>query len=621
VPSSGNRGVRIPGVGPLPVLAIHFLNTIVMSKVTNAPQVEEPFPLSTLRHSVAHLMASAVEKLYPGVKFGFGPSIEHGFYYDFAFPEGTPQLENKDLKRIEKEMRKIASKNSEMQLETITREAAKERLQAIGQDFKVEALDLIPEDEAITIWSHGDWFDLCEGPHVDRLDRPFHFKLLNLAGAYWRGDETRPMLQRIYGTAFWSQEELEQHLAWLEEVKERDHRRIGTEQDLFSTHKESGSGFVFWHPHLGNLRREIERFWWDEHTRRGYDPVYTPHVGREELFAISGHLENYGDMMYAPMEIDEQPFRIKPMNCPGHILIYKDRGRSYRELPLRWAELGTVYRYERSGVLHGMLRVRGFTQDDAHVFCTPEQLEAELAKVLDLISFMLKTFGFEYTAYLATRPAEKSIGDQAIWDRATAALEAAAKSLDMPLILDEGGGAFYGPKIDFKVKDALGREWQNSTVQCDFNLPERFDLTYTGEDGKPHRPIMLHRAVLGSLERFVGGLIEHYGGRFPFWLAPIQVAMIPIREDYMAYTESIAEQLRAEGIRVECRDASSHMNKRIKEAQKLQVPYMLVAGEREAENGTLALRRRGTREQEEISVEDLMNRVRRLRSTRAIELE
>lgn len=576
--------------------------------------------MSTLRHSVAHLMASAVEKLYPGVKFGFGPAIEHGFYYDFKFPEGTPPLENKDLKRIEKEMRRLAKKDSEMQLEEVTREEARARLIAAGQDFKVEALDLIPADEAITIYAHGGWFDLCEGPHVDRLDRDFHFKLLNLAGAYWRGDENNPMLQRIYGTAFWTREALDEHLAWLEEVKQRDHRRIGTEQDLFSTHKESGSGFVFWHPHLGNLRREIESFWWDEHTRRGYDPVYTPHVGRDELFEVSGHLENYGDMMYAAMEIDDQPFRIKPMNCPGHILIYKDRGHSYRELPLRWAELGTVYRYERSGVLHGMLRVRGFTQDDAHVFCTPEQLEDELAGVLELIAFMLTTFGFEYTAYLATRPADKSIGEDAIWEKATNALAAAAKRLDMPLELDEGGGAFYGPKIDFKVKDALGREWQNSTVQCDFNLPERFDLTYTGEDGKPHRPIMLHRAVLGSLERFVGGLIEHYGGRFPFWLAPVQVALIPIREDYMPYAREIADRMRAEGFRVECRDASSHMNKRIKEAQKLQVPYMLIAGEREAENGTVALRRRGTRDQEEIAVEDFLNRVRELRSTRAIEL-
>ena len=592
-----------------------------MSQASQAPQVEETLPLSTLRHSVAHLMASAVERLYPGVKFGFGPSIEHGFYYDFEFPEGTPQLEAKDLKRIEKEMRKIAKKDPEMSVETLSRDEAKARLAAAGQSFKVEALDLIPADEKITFWSHAGWFDLCEGPHVDRLDRTYFFKLLTLAGAYWRGDEKNPMLQRIYGTAFWTAEALAEHLTWLEEVKLRDHRRIGSEQDLFSTHKEAGAGFVFWHPNLAHVRLEIERFWWDEHQRRGYSPVYTPHVSREELFEVSGHLENYGEMMYAPMELDEQPFRVKPMNCPGHILIYKDRGRSYRELPLRWAELGTVYRYERSGVLHGMLRVRGFTQDDAHVFCTPDQLEDELVKVLDLIDFMLKTFGFEYTAYLATRPTEKTIGEVEIWDKATVALEGAAKRLEMPLELDEGGGAFYGPKIDFKVRDALGREWQNSTVQCDFNLPERFDLTYTGEDGKAHRPIMLHRAVLGSLERFVGGLIEHYGGRFPFWLAPVQIALIPIREEHAAYCDGLAERLCAEGFRVDNKDASSHMNKRIKEAQKLQVPFMLIAGEREAEEGTVAVRQRGTRDQDEIAFEDFLTQVRALRASRALEID
>ena len=591
-----------------------------MSQASKAPQVEETYPLSTLRHSVAHLMASAVERLYPGVKFGFGPSIEHGFYYDFEFPEGTQQLETGDLKRIEKEMRQIAKKAPEMSVETVSREEAKKRLVAAGQSLKVEALDLIPVDEKITFWSHAGWFDLCEGPHVDRLDRPFFFKLLNLAGAYWRGDEKNPMLQRIYGTAFWTEAALEEHLTWLEEVKLRDHRRIGTEQDLFSTHKEAGAGFVFWHPNLAHVRLEIERFWWDEHQRRGYSPVYTPHVSREELFEVSGHLENYGEMMYAPMQLDEQPYRVKPMNCPGHILIYQDRGRSYRELPLRWAELGTVYRYERSGVLHGMLRVRGFTQDDAHVFCTLDQLEDELVKVLDLIDFMLKTFGFEYTAYLATRPTEKTIGEAEIWDKATRALEGAAKRLEMSLELDEGGGAFYGPKIDFKVRDALGREWQNSTVQCDFNLPERFNLSYTGEDGKPHRPIMLHRAVLGSLERFIGGLIEHFGGRFPFWLAPVQIALIPIREEHAAYCDGLAERLRAEGFRVDNRDASSHMNKRIKEAQKLQVPFMLIAGEREAEEGTVAVRKRGTRDQDEMAFEDFLTQARALRASRALEL-
>jgi len=573
-----------------------------------------PFPLSTLRHSVSHLMASAVAKLYPGVKFGFGPAIEHGFYYDFDLPQ---PLEEQDLARIEAEMRRIARANPEMKCAEYTREQARERLAANGQSFKVEAVDLIPEGEKITFWSHGGWEDLCEGPHVDRLDRPYFFKLLSLAGAYWRGDEHRPMLQRVYGTAFWSQADLDAHLAWLEEVKQRDHRKLGSELDLYSTHSEAGSGFVFWHPSLGLVRREIEDFWWQEHLKRGYEPVYTPHVAREQLFSVSGHLENYADMMYAPMAIDELPYRVKPMNCPGHILIYQTRGRSYRELPLRWAELGTVYRYERSGVLHGMLRVRGFTQDDSHIFCTPEQLADEIAGVLELVAYVLRTFGFDFTAYLATRPKEKSIGSPEIWEAATQALREAAQKAGMELQLDEGGGAFYGPKIDFKVKDALGREWQNSTVQCDFNLPERFDLSFTDRDGQRKRPIMVHRAILGSFERFVGALIEHYGGRFPFWLAPQQIALIPIREQHAEYAQELARALRAERFRVDCMDQPGHMNKKIQAAEKARVPFMLVVGDREAAQRAVTLRRRGSREQESLSFDEFLALARRLRETRS----
>jgi threonyl-tRNA synthetase len=591
-----------------------------MEKVEEAaPQVEEhPFPLSTLRHSVSHLMASAVAKLYPGVQFGFGPAIEHGFYYDFDLPE---PLTDADLRRIEKEMRRIAQKGPRIERVVATREEARERLRRAGQEFKVEAVDLIPEGEEITFYRHDGWEDLCEGPHVDRLDRPFFFKLLNVAGAYWRGDEKRPMLQRIYGTAFWTQADLDAHLAWLEEVQKRDHRRLGKDLDLFSTHEKAGSGFIFWHPHLGWVRREIEQFWWQEHQRRGYEPVYTPHVAREELFSVSGHLANYADMMYSAMDIDDVPYRVKPMNCPGHILMYADRGRSYRELPLRWAELGTVYRYERSGTLHGMLRVRGFTQDDSHIFCTPEQLPDEIAGVLDLVDFVLKTFGYEYRAYLATRPAEKFIGDEAIWERATQALREGAEKVGMPLELDEGGGAFYGPKIDFKQKDALGREWQNSTVQCDFNLPERFDLAYTDKDGVQKRPIMVHRAILGSFERFVGGLIEHFGGRFPFWLAPVQVALIPIREEHADYCRELEQKLKAELFRVQAMLDPGHMNKKIKAAQHDQVSFMLIAGEREAAEGTVAVRRRGTREQDVVPFERFLALARELRATRALELE
>ncbi len=583
-----------------------------------APAKDGPFPLSTLRHSVSHLMASAIGRLFPGVRFGFGPAIEHGFYYDFDLPR---PLEEADLEKIEREMRKIAKASPQLTCVEVTRGEAKARLLRKGQSYKVEAIDLIPEGEKITFWGHSDWEDLCEGPHVDRLDREFHFKLLSIAGAYWRGDEKRPMLQRIYGTAFWTKAELDAHLVWLEEIKARDHRKLGTELDLFSYHQEAGAGFVFWHPNLATVRREIERFWWDEHERRGYQPVYTPHVSRETLFEVSGHLANYADMMYAPMEIDSMPYRVKPMNCPGHILIYKNRGRSYRELPLRMAELGTVYRYERSGVLHGMLRVRGFTQDDSHIFCTSEQLADEIAGVLDLVLLVVKTFGFEYTAYLATRPKDKSIGSDEIWTRAIASLRQGAAKVGMPLELDEGGGAFYGPKIDFKMKDALGREWQLSTVQCDFNLPERFDLHFTDSDGQAKRPIMLHRAVLGAFERFIGVLIEHFGGRFPLWCAPKQVALVPIREEHAPYLRTLAERLNAQNFRVEAMLDAGHMNKKIKDAQHAQIPFMLVAGEREAADGTVAVRRRGTREQIVMPFDAFLSGISKLRSTRALGLE
>ncbi|MEX1023463.1 MAG: threonine--tRNA ligase [Planctomycetota bacterium] len=585
----------------------------------DAPSHQGPYPLSTLRHSVSHLMASAVASLWPDAKFGFGPAIEHGFYYDFELPE---PLTDKDLKRIEKEMRRIAKSAEPMHKVTLSRDEAKARLAAKQQTYKVEAVDLIPADEAITFYSHGVWEDLCEGPHIDSFkEHEFHFKLESIAGAYWRGDEHNPMLQRIYGTAFWTKEELDAHLAWLEEVKLRDHRKIGTDMDLFSSHQEAGAGFVFWHPRLGIVRREIERFWWAEHEQRGYQPIYTPHIAREDLFSVSGHLENYGDMMYAPMDIEGVPYRVKPMNCPGHILIYQDRGRSYRELPLRWAELGTVYRFERSGQVHGMMRVRGFTQDDSHIFCTPDQLSAEIAGVLDLVRHTLTTFGFEYTAYLATRPEEKTIGEPEIWERATEALAEGAAKIGMPLVLDEGGGAFYGPKIDFKMKDALGREWQTSTVQCDFNLPDRFDLTYTDSDGERKRPIMVHRAILGSFERFMGVLIEHYAGKFPLWLAPTQIALVPIREEHFDYARVLHQRLVGEGFRSDCMNTPGHMNKKIKEAQKQRVPFTLILGGDEVEAGTVTIRQRGRDEQATVSFDSFVERCRTLVASRALDLE
>ncbi len=591
-----------------------------MSSEHEAPPapVEEPFPLVTLRHSVSHLMASAVEQLYPEVQFGFGPAIEHGFYYDFQLDQ---PLEEKDLKRIEKEMRKIAKRAPELRCTEHTRAEARQRLAARGQTFKVEALDEIPADEAITFYSHGDWEDLCEGPHIDRLDRDYHFKLLNVAGAYWRGDETKPMLQRVYGTAFWTRTDLDRHLEWLESVKERDHRRLGAELDLFSLHAEAGAGFVFWHPRLGAVRRALEDFWWEEHTKRGYDAVYTPHVVREDLFAVSGHLENYADMMYAPMDMDGVPYRVKPMNCPGHVLIFKDRGRSYRELPVRLAELGGVYRYERSGVVHGMLRVRGLTMDDAHIFCRPDQLTDEIAGVIDLVRHMVTTFGFTYTAHLSTRPEEKTIGSAEIWESATAALEEGARQAGISLEVDPGAGAFYGPKIDFMLQDAIGRDWQVSTIQCDFNLPERFGLTYTDSDGHKKRPIMVHRAIYGSLERFTGILIEHYVGRFPLWIAPIQVALIPIREEHVDYCREVAGELRREGLRVDCMDQPAHMNKKIKQARHDRVPFLLIAGEREVEDRTVTVRQRDREEQVTVPLAAFVERARGLIATRALSLE
>ena len=586
-----------------------------MADVQEAAQVAQPFPVSTLRHSVAHLMASAVQKLYPGVKFGFGPDIEHGFYYDFDLEE---PLTEKDLQRIEREMRRIAKRSPRIEREEVTREQARKRLEAWGQSYKVEALDLIPEGEPITFYFHGEgedrWGDLCEGPHVDGFDREFHFKLLNVAGAYWRGDERNPMMQRVYGTAFWTREELDAHLEWLEEVKQRDHRRLGAEMDLFSTHADAGAGFVFWHPALGTVRRCIEDFWWELHLKAGYQPVYTPHVSRETLFAVSGHLENYAEMMYAPMALDDLPYRVKPMNCPGHVLIYKDRGRSYRELPMRWAELGTVYRYERSGVVHGMLRVRGFTQDDAHIFCTADQLAEEIAGVCRLVDEVMRTFGFEVTAYLATKPDEKTIGDDTIWERATAALREAADSIGLHLEPDPGGGAFYGPKIDYKIKDALGREWQNSTIQCDFNLPERFDLTYTAPDGSQQRPIMVHRAILGSLERFAGVLIEHFGGAFPTWLAPVQVRVLTVSDAFTDYAEAVVKRLRKRFVRAEVDRSSETMGKKIRTAATEKVPNVLVVGEREQADATVTLRRYGSRDSTAMPLDafeaDLLRRIR-----------
>ncbi|HHS98122.1 MAG TPA: threonine--tRNA ligase [Chloroflexi bacterium] len=557
--------------------------------------------LERIRHSAAHVMAQAVLEKFPGAKLAIGPAIENGFYYDFDLPRPlTPE----DLEEIEARMREIIAEGYDFVQEEIDEEEAR-RLFA-DQPYKLELIDEILSggmDEhgrpaegkpVLSIYRHGPFVDLCRGPHVSNTKEinPKAIKLLSVAGAYWRGDEHRPMLQRIYGTAWETPKQLRQYLAWREEVEKRDHRRLIKELDLISFHEEGGPGLAYWHPKGGRIRQVIEDFWREQHRKGGYEIVFTPHIGRAQLWERSGHLDFYRESMYAPMDVEGVEYFIKPMNCPFHILMYKTRRRSYRELPLRWAELGTVYRYERSGVLHGLLRVRGFTQDDAHIFCTPEQIEDEVLEVLRFSLEMLRAFGFEeFQVYLATMP-EKHVGEPERWEQAQNSLRKAIEAEGLPYEVDEGGGAFYGPKIDIKIKDALGRLWQCTTIQFDFNLPERFDMTYVGEDGKEHRPYMVHRALLGSLERFFGILVEHYAGAFPVWLAPVQAVLIPIADRHVDYAYSVANRLREAGLRVEVNDSSDRMQAKIRDAQMEKIPYMLIVGDREMEAGQVNLRRR-----------------------------
>jgi len=558
--------------------------------------------LHKLRHSTAHVMADAVLEMFPGGKLAFGPPIEDGFYYDFDLPR---PLTTEDLAEIEKRMKAIIEGNYPFERGDVGVVEAKALF--ASQPFKIDQIEKLSsgqEDEhgeagaepisSLSIYSHHGFTDLCRGPHLERTGQipADAFKLLSVAGAYWRGDEHQPMLQRIYGTVWESREQLDAYLWRLEEAAKRDHRRLGRSLDLFSVQDLGGPGLVCWHPKGARIRRTIEEFWYQEHERGGYEIVYTPHLGRADLWSVSGHLGFYRESMYSPMDIEGQDYYVKPMNCPYQLLIYKSRRRSYRELPLRWAELGTVYRYERSGVLHGLLRVRGFTIDDAHIICRPDQVEDEILGVYDFSLGMLRAFGFkDFAVYLATRPA-KSVGLPERWDQALVALKRALQAQGLPYEVDEGGGAFYGPKIDIKVKDALGREWQTTTIQFDFNLPERFQMTYVGEDGQEHEPYVVHRALLGSLERFFGTLIEHYGGAFPIWLAPVQAMVIPIADRHQAYARQVAAQLKSAGLRVEVDESGDRMQAKIREAQLQKVPYMLVVGDREAENGAVAIRLR-----------------------------
>lgn len=547
---------------------------------------EQNKKLETIRHSTSHIMAEAVLSLFPGAKMGIGPSTDSGFYYDFELPRS---LSPEDFSRIEQEMRKIIAANHPFTREEVSREKARQIFAA--QPYKLELINDIT-DEVLSIYRQGSFVDLCRGPHIGTTGKAGAFKLLSIAGAYWRGDEHRPMLQRVYATAFEDQKALDEHLHKLEEAERRDHRKLGKELDLFSIHDEAGPGLVLWHPKGALIRKIIEDFWREEHIQRGYEMVFTPHIFKVGLWKTSGHWEMYKENLYSPMDVDGQDYIVKPMNCPGHILIYKTRIHSYRELPLRWAELGTVYRYERSGVLHGLARVRGFTQDDAHIFCRPDQLEGEIVGVLEFTRFMMETFGFkEYEIYLSTRP-EKYAGNLEVWAEATQRLENALVSLNLPFEVDPGEGVFYGPKIDIKLRDALGRTWQGPTIQVDFNLPERFQVTYAGEDGQPHPVVMIHRTVLGSMERFLACLIEHYAGAFPLWLAPVQAVIIPIADRHIDYAREIESILKAVGLRVQVDSRSERMNMKIRDAQVQKVPYMLVVGDAEASSLSVSIRLR-----------------------------
>ncbi len=543
--------------------------------------------LEIVRHSASHIMAGAVQSIFPDAKFGIGPAIEKGFYYDFDLPR--PLIPD-DLPTIEAKMDEIIASNVPFVREEVAKEEARRLLAA--QPYKLELIDEI-QDDRVSLYRQGEFVDLCRGPHVSFTGEIKAFKLVSIAGAYWRGDETRPMLQRIYGVAFDTKEALVEHLRRLDEAAKRDHRKLGKELDLFSIHEEAGPGLVHWHPKGARIRRVIEDFWKDEHIKRGYDIIYTPHIAKLDLWKTSGHWEFYRDYMYSPMEVEGQEYVIKPMNCLGHILIYKTRLRSYRELPLRYAELGTVYRYERSGVMHGLSRVRGFTQDDAHIFCRFDQLEDEVASVLELALFMTDTFGFaNYQVLLATRPG-KHAGSIELWDKATETLKKALTRLNVDYNIDPGEGVFYGPKIDIKLEDSIGRVWQGTTIQVDFNLPQRFNVTYIGEDGQEHLVAMVHRTILGSMERFLASLIEHYGGAFPVWLAPVQVVVIPVADRHLDYAYKLDTELKSEGIRAEVDARSERMNLKIRQAQLDKIPYMLVVGDKEVATATVSIRLRG----------------------------
>ena len=595
-------------------------------------KVQEKYEQSQLykiRHSLAHIMAQAVLEMFPDAKITIGPPVENGFYYDFDLPRNlTPE----DLEQIEKRMRQIIEAGHEFRKTVISAEEAK-RIFA-DQPYKLELIEGLEkggfdeygnplnEKPEISIYQHDTFVDLCRGPHVQntREINPQAFKLTSIAGAYWRGDEKNKMLQRIYGTAWESANQLEEYLWKQEEAKKRDHRKLGKDLDLFSVSDDVGAGLILWHPKGAMIRVLVEDFSRNAHLENGYEWVFSPHIGRAHLWQTSGHLDFYKESMYAPMDIEGEDYYAKPMNCPFHIEIFKSHTRSYRDLPRRYAEYGTVYRYERSGVLHGLTRVRGFTQDDAHIFCRPDQVEEEINRALEFSLYVLRSMGLQdFKAYLSTKP-EKAVGDPQDWEKATGALRRAIEAHEITYELDEGGGAFYGPKIDLKVMDALGREWQLSTIQFDFNLPERFGLEYIGEDGQSHRPYMVHRALLGSMERFFGVLIEHFAGAFPVWMAPVQVVVIPIADRHLDYARDVAKKLRAEGLRMEVDERPERMNAKIRDAQNQKVPYMLVLGDKEMQAEQVSLRVRDGSQQNNIPLGEFISRVKDRIAKRTIEL-
>ncbi len=588
-----------------------------MSKPQQEISAEEGrLTLDVLRHSAAHLLAHAVMELYPETKYGIGPAVENGFYYDFY--RETP-FTPEDLTKIEDKMRELASAAIPIEKVILSREEAIQLFRNLGQNLKVELVEEKAGAE-VTCYRQGNFIDFCLGPHVPRTDWIKHFRLLSVSGAYWKGDEKGLQLQRIYGTAFLTAEDLENYLNLLEEAKKRDHRRLGVELDLFSFHEDLGGGLVLWHPKGATIRRLIENFWWQEHRRDGYEFLYTPHIAKLDVWRRSGHTEFY-EAMYPPIRSEGMEYQLKPMNCPFHIMVYQSRQRSYRDLPLRYAELGTVYRFERSGVLHGLLRVRGFTQDDAHIFCRADQLEDEILGVIHLASRLLTAFGFKsYDVFLSTRP-DKFVGSVEDWDKATSALKQALERAQLPFTLDEGEGVFYGPKIDIKIKDALQRSWQCTTIQLDFNLAERFNLSYAGEDGLAHRPFLIHRALLGSLERFFGILVEHYNGKFPLWLAPVQVIILPIAERHKDYALSLEKECRERGLRCQVDLGREKIGHKIREAEIKKIPLMLIVGDKESTHQTVSLRLHGQGDKGEMAVDEFFTKAIYMVQNKSLTLE